>query len=77
MIKHIFTIMLLLSGVALAVSAVLASVYEGFAPIVGVPFISDIVTPWIKTHNFVASLLVGAVVGFLTFLVLHFFGAKA
>lgn len=76
MIKHIFTIMLLLSGVALAVSAVLASVYEGFAPIVGVPFISDIVTPWVKAHNFWASVIVGIVAFLMAFLFTHFFGER-
>lgn len=70
-------LLLYMSGASLVLSGVLAGIYEGFAPLFGQPLISNIIIPWVKTHNLWASLIVGGVAGFLTFLVVHFFGARA
>lgn len=70
-------IVLYLAGAFLALSGLLAVVYEAHAGITGQePYISNIIIPWVKTHNLWASLIVGGVVGFLTFLIVHFFGAR-
>ncbi len=37
---------------------------------------SAIIIPWVRAHNIWASLIVGGVAGFLTFLIVHFFGAR-
>lgn len=39
--------------------------------------ISNIVIPWVKQHNLVASFIVGAIAFLFSFLFTHFFGARA
>lgn len=62
----------------LVLSIVGALAYEIYAVASNqVPPISVIVIPWVKQHNLWASLIVGTIMGFLTFLIVHFFGARA
>ena len=69
--------LLVASGVALAYSALTALIYEIHAAVTGQePVISAIIIPWVRAHNIWASLIVGGVAGFLTFLIVHFFGAR-
>lgn len=69
--------LLMSSGVALAYSILSALYYEIHAAVTSQePVISAIIIPWVRAHNVWASLIVGGVVGFLTFLVLHVFGSS-
>lgn len=70
--------LLVSSGIALAYSVLSALIYEIHAAVTGQELvISAIIIPWVKTHNLWASLIVGGVAGFLTFLVVHVFGARS
>lgn len=69
--------LLWVSLAALILSGLTALAYEIYAVTTGQDLpISNIVIPWVKTHNLYASLIVGLVTGFLTFLIIHFFGAR-
>lgn len=71
-------ILLWVSLAALILSGLTALTYEIYAAATGLDLpISNIVIPWVKAHNLVASLIVGGMIGFFTFLILHFFGARA
>ena len=61
---------------SLGLSILLYLVYEGLAPHFNQPFISDIVIPWVKAHNLVASLIGASVVWLIAFFALHFFGER-
>ena len=69
--------LLWVSLASLILSGVTALSYEINAVVTNLHIpISNIVIPWVKQHNLVASLIVGGVIGFLSFLILHFFGVK-
>lgn len=71
-------ILLWVSLASLILSGLTALIYEIYAATTGLDLpISNIVIPWVKTHNLYASLIVGLVTGFITFLIIHFFGARA
>jgi hypothetical protein len=71
------TALLWLSLGSLILSGIAALSYEIYAATTGqVPPISNIVIPWVKVHNLWASLIVGGIAGFFTFLLVHFFGAR-
>lgn len=70
--------LLWVSLASLILSWITALSYEIYAVTTNMDIpISSIVIPWVKQHNLIASLIVGGVIGFLTFLILHFFGARA
>lgn len=71
-------LLLWVSLVSLILSVATALSYEIYAVATNLDIpISSIVIPWVKQHNIWASLVVGSVMGFLTFLIVHFFGARA
>lgn len=75
--KEFFQFLLYVSLGSLILSGATSLSYEIYAAISNqVPPISLIVIPWVKNHNIWASLIVGGVMGFLTFLIVHFFGAR-
>lgn len=75
--KAVFQVLLYTSLYALIYSMVVALAYEIYAATTGqVTVISNIIIPWVKLHNLYASLIVGAISGFLMFLIVHFFGAR-
>jgi len=75
--KVFFQALLYVSLGSLILSGATSLSYEIYAAISSqVPPISVIVIPWVKQHNIYASLIVGAIMGFLTFLIVHFFGAR-
>lgn len=69
-------LLLYVSLASLGLSAISALSYEVLAKSFGQPFISDIVIPWVKAHNLIASLIGAAIVGFFAFLAFHFFGER-
>jgi hypothetical protein len=72
-----FTALLWLSLYSLVLSGVTALSYEIYAATTGqVPLISNIIIPWVKSHNLWASLIVGAIAFLFAFLFTHFFGAR-
>lgn len=70
-------LLLWISLASLILCVVTALSYEVYAVTTNLDIpISSIVIPWVKRHNIWASLIVGGVMGFLTFLIVHFFGAR-
>ena len=70
-------LLLWVSLASLILSGVTALSYEIYAVATNLDIpISNIVIPWVKQHNLLASLIVGGVIGFLSFLILHFFGVR-
>ena len=75
--KVFFQALLYISLGSIILSIVTSLSYEIYAAISNqLPPISLIAIPWVKAHNIYASLIVGAIMGFLTFLIVHFFGAR-
>lgn len=71
-------ILLWISLASIILSGLTALIYEIYAVTTGMDIpISNIVIPWVKQHNLIASLIVGAISFLFTFLFTHFFGARA
>lgn len=72
----ILRLLLYVSLGSLGLSALSALIYEALAHKFGQPLISEIVIPWVKSHNLLASLIGAVILGFFAFLVLHFYAAR-
>ena len=69
-------LLLYISLASLGLSVLTALVYEGLAHKFNQPLISEIVIPWVKSHNLWASLIGAVILGFFAFLILHFYAAR-
>lgn len=69
-------LLLFVSLASIGLSVLSALTYEILAKKFGQPLISEIVIPWVKAHNLIASLIGAAILGFFAFLALHFYGAR-
>ncbi len=70
-------VFLYISLASLIVSGITALIYELYAIWHSdTPFITTIVVTYIKAHNIIASAITGLSIGFVTFLILHFFSEK-
>lgn len=69
-------LLLFVALASLGFSILNALVYEVLAKRFNQPFISEIVIPWVRAHNLIASLIGAAVIAFFAFLILHFYGAR-